>query len=62
MSAESLEKKKMKPRKMNSHFGRTKADDKECYLPWKGVWILLTWDGKPLRTFEQTRITARHVF
>lgn len=54
--------KKMKPRKMSSHSGRTKTDYEECYLLCKGVWILLTQNGKPSRTFEHSRIMVRHVF
>ena len=54
--------KKMKPRKMSSHFGRTKTDYEECYLLCKGVWILLTQNGKPSRIFEHSRIMVRHAF
>lgn len=35
-----------KPRKMSSHFDRPKLDDEECYVPCKGVSILLTQSGK----------------
>lgn len=43
---ESLERKKMKPRKTSFHSDRLKTDYEGCYMPWKGVWLLLTQNGK----------------
>lgn len=47
MLEESLEMKKMKPRKMSSHSGGPKMDYKESQMPCKGVWILRAQNGRP---------------